>query len=63
MTKKEKEILKWIIDRSWDNKANPRTIAAALAELFPDDIKELNKEFEEMKKECDKEKKNNEDTI
>ena len=55
MTKKEKEILKWIIDRSWDKKANPRTIAAALAELFSDDIKELNKEFEEMKKECDKE--------
>ena len=53
MNKKEKEILKWIIDRSWDKKANPRTIAAALAELFPDDIKELNKEFEEMKKECD----------
>ena len=61
MTKKEKEILKWIIDRSWDKKANPRTIAAALAELFPDDIKELNKEFEEMKKECDRE--NNENTI
>ena len=55
MTKKEKEILKWIIDRSWDNKANPRTIAAAIAELFPDDIKELNKELEEMKQECDKE--------
>ena len=55
MTKKDKEVLKWIIDRSWDKKANPRTIAAAIAELFPDDIKELNKEFEEMKKECDKE--------
>ena len=55
MNKKEKEIFNWILERSWEKRANPRTIAAALAELFPDDIKELNKEFEEMKKECDKE--------
>ena len=55
MTKKEKEILKWIIKKNREKKAKPRTIAAALAELFPDDIKELNKEFEKMKKECDKE--------
>ena len=59
MTKKEKEILHWILDRSWEKKANPRTIAAAIAELFPDDIKELNEELEYAKTndcDCDKEK-------
>ena len=52
MTKKEKEILHWIIDRSWDKKANHYAIAEALAELFPDNIEEVNKELEEMKQEC-----------
>ena len=55
MTKKEKEILHWIIDRSWEKRANHYAIAKALAELFPNDIEELNKELEKMKKECDKE--------
>ena len=64
MTKKEKEILKWISDRSWEKKANPYVIAECLAELFPDNLKEVNKELEKMKQECyRKEKKNNEDTI
>ena len=52
MTKKEKEILKWIIDRSWDKKANPVMIAQLLAELFPENTEEVNKELEEMKKDC-----------
>ena len=62
MTKKEKEILKWMIDRSWEKKANPVMIARLLAELFPENPEEVSKELEEMKKDCDKEK-NNEDTI
>ena len=53
MTKKEKEILHWIIDRSWEKKANPVAIAGALAELFPENPEEVNKELEEMKKDCD----------
>ena len=64
MTKKEKEILNWIIERSWEKRANHFAIAKALAELFPDDLEELNKELEEMKKEeMKKEGKENEDTI
>ena len=61
MTKKEKDVLHWIIDRSWEKKADPVRIAQLLAELFPDNIEEVNKELEEMKKDCDcdKEKKNN----
>ena len=63
MTKKEKEIFNWILERSWEKRANPMVIAAALALLFPDGAEEVKKELEEMKKECDKEKKNNENTI
>ena len=46
MTKKEKEIFNWILDRSWEKKANPVVIAAALALLFPDDAEEASKELE-----------------
>lgn len=62
MTKQEKEILHWILDRSWEKKANPVLIAAALAQLFPDNVEEISKE---LKKDCDcdKEKKNNEDNL
>lgn len=63
MTKQEKEILNWIIDRSWEKKANPVVIAAALEQLFPGGAEEINKELEEMKKDCCKEKKNNEDNL
>lgn len=50
MTKKEKEILNWILERSWEKKANPMVIAAALARLFPDDADDVMKELE---KDCD----------
>lgn len=53
MTKKEKEILHWIIDRSWEKKANPVMIAELLVQLFPDNLKEVSKELDEAKK-CDK---------
>lgn len=53
MTKKEKEILNWILDRSWEKRANPMVIATALAQLFPDGAEEINKELEEMKKDCE----------
>ena len=43
MTKQEKEIVRWIINRSWDNKVNPILIAATLAGLFPNDGEEINK--------------------
>lgn len=60
MTKQEKEIFNWILDRSWEKKANPMVIATALAQLFPDGAEEVKKELEEMKKDCDcdKEKEN-----
>ena len=50
MTKKEKEIFKWIIERSWEKKANPVVIATALALLFPDGADDVMKELE---KDCD----------
>ena len=50
MTKKEKEIFNWILERSWEKKANPMVIAAALALLFPDGAEDVMKELE---KECD----------
>ena len=46
MTKKEKEIFDWILERSWEKKANPVVIAAALALLFPDDAEDVMKELE-----------------
>lgn len=45
MTKKEKEIFNWILERSWEKKANPMVIAA-LALLFPDGADEVMKELE-----------------
>lgn len=62
MTKQEKEILNWILDRSWEKRANPVKIATLLAELFPDNLEEVNKELEEAKKDCYKEE-NNEDNL
>ena len=49
MTKKEKEIFNWILERSWEKRANPMVIAAALALLFPDGAEDVMKELE---KEC-----------
>ena len=46
MTKKEKEIFNWILERSWEKKANPTVIAAALALLFPDGAEDVMKELE-----------------
>ena len=46
MTKKEKEIFNWILERSWEKKANPMVIAAALALLFPNDAEDVMKELE-----------------
>ena len=57
MTKKEKEILKWMIDRSWEKKVDPVAIAYVLAGFFPDNVKEVNQELESLKKEA------NEDNI
>lgn len=51
MTKKEKEIFDWIIERGWEKKANPFIIAEALALLFPDGADDVKKELEE--KQCD----------
>ena len=59
MTKKEKEIFNWILERSWEKRANPTVIAAALALLFPDDAEYVMKELEKGCY-CVKEKKNNE---
>lgn len=53
MTKKEKEIFNWILERSWEKKANPVVIATALALLFPDGAEDVMKELE---KDCDCEK-------
>ena len=50
MTKKEKEIFDWILERAWEKKANPMVIAAALALLFPDGADDVMKELE---KKCD----------
>lgn len=50
MTKKEKEIFNWILERAWEKKANPAVIAAALALLFPDGAEVAMKELE---KTCD----------
>ena len=50
MTKKEKEIFNWILERSWEKKANPFIIASALALLFPDGADDAMKELE---KTCD----------
>lgn len=50
MTKQEKEIFNWILNRSWEKKANPVLIAAALAQLFPDGAEDAMKELE---KTCD----------
>ena len=49
MTKKEKEIFNWILERSWEKRANPMVIAAALALLFPDGADDVMKE---LKKDC-----------
>ena len=46
MTKKEKEIFNWIIDRGWEKRANPTVIAEALALLFPDAAEDIMKELE-----------------
>ena len=46
MTKKEKEIFNWILERSWEKRANPMVIAAALALLFPDGADDVMKELE-----------------
>lgn len=50
MTKKEKEIFDWILERAWEKKANPMVIAYALSLLFPDGaegaMKELEKKYE-----------------
>lgn len=51
MTKNEKEIFDWILERAWEKKANPMVIAAALALLFPDGAEEVKEELE--KKQCD----------
>lgn len=51
MNKKEKEIFDWILERSWEKKANPMVIAAALALLFPDGREEIMEELET--KQCD----------
>ena len=48
MTKKEKEIFNWILERSWEKKANPTVIAAALALLFPDGAEYAMKELEKV---------------
>lgn len=49
MTKKEKEILHWLIDRSWEKKTHPVKIAELLVELFPDNLEEVNEMLTEMK--------------
>ena len=46
MTKKEKEIFNWILERSWEKRANPTVIAAALALLFPGGAEDVMKELE-----------------
>ena len=46
MTKKEKEIFNWILERSWEKRANPMVIAAALALLFPDGAEDVMKDLE-----------------
>lgn len=46
MSKKEKEIFDWILERAWEKKANPMVIAAALALLFPNGAEEVSKELE-----------------
>ena len=46
MTKKEKEIFNWILERSWEKRANPMVIASALALLFPDGAEDVMKELE-----------------
>ena len=46
MTKKEKEIFDWILERAWEKGANPIVIAAALALLFPDGGEDVMKELE-----------------
>ena len=61
MTKKEKEILHWMIERSWEKKANPVMLAAVIAQLFPDNPEEVS-EMITNDCDCDKEK-NNEDNI
>lgn len=46
MTKKEKEMFNWIMERAWEKKANPFVIASALALLFPDGACDVMKELE-----------------
>ena len=46
MTKKEKEIFNWILERAWEKRANPMVIATALALLFPDGAEDVMKELE-----------------
>ena len=46
MTKKEKEILNWILKRSWEKRANQMVIAEALAILFPDGAEDVLKALE-----------------
>ena len=57
MTKKEKETFNWILERSWEKRANPMVIAEALALLFPDGAEDAIKELEKYC-DCYKEKKN-----
>ena len=46
VTKKEKEIFNWILERSWEKRANPMVTAAALALLFPDCAEDVKKDLE-----------------
>ena len=46
MTKQEKEIFNWILERSFEKKANPTVIATALALLFPDAAEDVMKALE-----------------
>ena len=46
MTKKEKEIFNWILERSWEKRADPIVIAAALALLFPEGAEDVMKDLE-----------------
>ena len=56
MTEKEKEIFNWILERSWEKKANPIVIATALALLFGDRAEDVMKELDKRsrKKELEK---------
>lgn len=57
MTKEEKDILHWILERSWEKKVSPVLVAKVIAGLFPDDPEEVIEMFDNDC-DCDKEKKN-----